>query len=408
MLLLKKSHFYIEILLFFTLISYIAITEIKADEKPKPEDLIKIEKQLAIEKKESQELEKKAVIIGQEIAGIRQKMIATAKKVQNQEENLSGLETKLADLKQEQQTITNKLTKKNEQMTKVIAILQNIALKPAEMIVVQPLEPIDLIRSVILMSDSIPYIESSVNLIKEDLKKLASLRANIQAQYSRISLVKHNLEQEHNEIKKLHQQRLILKKTTETESQLAAVRAKKLAEQADDLRDLLKALANEKQIRASLKRTPTEMQTQAKTEVRSFDQQINFAQAKGRLSIPVRGSIITVYGEVTKTGSHAKGITIKTRSHAQVTAPFDGTVLFADVFRGYGPLLIIEHNGGYHTLMAGMEHIEVDVNQNLLAGEPIGTMPKDQEPNLYLEIRKNGHPVNPSPWFVSNNNDGIS
>ena len=127
----------------------------------------------------------------------------------------------------------------------------------------------------------------------------------------------------------------------------------------------------------------------------------NFVKAKGKLSRPARGSIITAYGQETAKGVSSKGIIIKTRAQAQVIAPFDGSVLFAGPFRGYGNLIIIEHGKGYTSLLAGLDSIDCELGQLLLAGEPIGLMPDDGDAKLYMELRKNNHPINPISWFAN-------
>ena len=72
-------------------------------------------------------------------------------------------------------------------------------------------------------------------------------------------------------------------------------------------------------------------------------------------------------------------------------------------FRGYGLLLIIEHSEGYHTLLAGMAQVDCSVGQRLTAGEPVGVMGQDDDtkPNLYVELRHSGQPVNPLPWLTA-------
>jgi septal ring factor EnvC (AmiA/AmiB activator) len=101
-------------------------------------------------------------------------------------------------------------------------------------------------------------------------------------------------------------------------------------------------------------------------------------------------------------GNVEKGITIETRSAAQVIAPYAGQVVFAGQFRGYGLLLIIEHGEGYHTLLAGMDRIDSTVGQRVVAGEPVGVMGQTEgKPTLYVELRRNGQPVNPLPWLTA-------
>ncbi len=109
---------------------------------------------------------------------------------------------------------------------------------------------------------------------------------------------------------------------------------------------------------------------------------------------------------MTQTGIHAKGVTIATRSRAQVISPADGVVLFAGPFRGYGQLLIIEYGDGYHMLLAGMDRIDAAVGQSLLAGEPVGTMTDTNAPELYVELRHEGQPINPLPWLTAGKSKG--
>ncbi|MBT7897810.1 MAG: peptidoglycan DD-metalloendopeptidase family protein, partial [Rhodospirillales bacterium] len=134
------------------------------------------------------------------------------------------------------------------------------------------------------------------------------------------------------------------------------------------------------------------------------------ARARGNFAPPVLGTITARYGSKANFGPKNKGLRISTTPQAQVIAPFDGLVVFAGPFRGYGRLLIIDHGGGYHTLLSGLERIDTDVNQRLLTGEPIGTMgqPSKGRPELYLELRRNGQPINPLPWLAAPPTDKVS
>jgi murein hydrolase activator len=96
-----------------------------------------------------------------------------------------------------------------------------------------------------------------------------------------------------------------------------------------------------------------------------------------------------------------------------VTAPCDGWVVYAGPFRSYGQLLILNAGGGYHVLLAGMERISVDLGQFVLTGEPVAVMGAGAQtaalvavgsgqPVLYVEFRKDGIPVDPSPWWATN------
>ena len=77
-------------------------------------------------------------------------------------------------------------------------------------------------------------------------------------------------------------------------------------------------------------------------------------------------------------------------------------MVFAGPFKGYGQLLIIDHGEGYHSLLAGLDRIDAQLGNPVLAGEPVGTMSDTGEaPVLYVEFRRNNEPVNPLPWLAA-------
>src|SRR5262249_55409401 len=86
---------------------------------------------------------------------------------------------------------------------------------------------------------------------------------------------------------------------------------------------------------------------------------VAFASAKGMLPLPVNGVRIRQFGAPDGVGGNEKGLSLATRTGAQITAPCDGWVVYAGLFRNYGQLLILNAGGGYHVLLAGMDRISV-------------------------------------------------
>ena len=128
-----------------------------------------------------------------------------------------------------------------------------------------------------------------------------------------------------------------------------------------------------------------------------------FSESRGRLPLPVRGTVIQNFGERDALGLAAQGITIATLADAAIVAPYDGRIVFAGPFRSYGQLLIIAHGGGYHTLIAGLSRIDGQVGQWLLAGEPVAQASHGENGKsaVYVELRRNGEPINPGPWLAA-------
>ena len=123
--------------------------------------------------------------------------------------------------------------------------------------------------------------------------------------------------------------------------------------------------------------------------------------------MPVRGTLITRFNAQLEHGARSKGIRVRTQPEAQVASPWDGKIVFSGQFRDYGQLLIISHGDSYHSLLAGLGVIEVDIAQWVLAGEPVGLMGHNSasrldagKPSLYIELRRKGQSIDPMPWIA--------
>lgn len=137
-----------------------------------------------------------------------------------------------------------------------------------------------------------------------------------------------------------------------------------------------------------------------------------FPQLKGGLTPPVSGKIIVDFGRNRNarfnTFTLSRGITIKSAEGTPVRAVYRGKVLFADWFRGYGRIIIIDHGGGYYTLYGHLSDLLVQVGQDLESNDIIGLAGDSgslEGPALYFEIRHHGKPVDPKPWLASSDRE---
>lgn len=350
-------------------------------------ELSKINSEIKAAEQKHRELREKAKAARQEILDVRRKMVRAAGSIQEQEESLDRLEEKLAEFEAQQALMKNRLEIRKEQRLRVLAALQNLAWKPTEALLIQPLPPQDTLRSALLLREAVPRLEYSTEGLRKDLMKVASLTTAIRAQYAQIKTMTRRLEQKRKNMDALIGKKSRLQTAFASESARAKSKAENLAKQAGDLKDLLARLDAESRRQKQMRPMQSSVPTGA------------FMAAKGRIPYPVKGNIIKKFGDMTDAGSASKGIIIRTRANAQVISPYDGTVLFAGPFRGYGQLVIIEHGDGYHTLLAGLGRLDTSVGQSLLAGEPVGIMVAQTQPTLYIELRKNGQPINPAGFM---------
>lgn len=372
---------------------------------PSQADLKKIERQIAIEEQNSRENQKKSAEIKSEIKQVQRQMVVSARNIQQHEDMLSGLEKQLADLNVKTADLEAKLGLKDAQMVQVVTGLQTLALRPKELVLLTPKNPIDMVRSHALMYASVPVIGMESEQLKKDLQRLNQLKSETIQKTEQIKQTTQRLTEQTEQMDRLVKQKSLLQAQYDAQYDQARKKAQQLASQAKDLKELLEQLELERQrqqaerLKQAYLTSPRHRPSAGTPSFVSSAVSGSFERSYGSLLYPVRGQIIAKFGDTLPNGTPSKGLMIQTRERAQVIAPFDGTVLFAGPFKGYGQLLILDHNNGYFSLLAGMQDIHVSMGQELLAGEPVGLM-KPVRSNLYIEIRKDGTAIDPKPWFI--------
>ena len=121
--------------------------------------------------------------------------------------------------------------------------------------------------------------------------------------------------------------------------------------------------------------------------------------------MPIPGEAVNPFSDQGADDSRP-GISIAAAPGQAVAAPEAGRVVFAGGFKSYGLLLIIEHQREYHTLLWGFSKLDVETGDRVRTGQVVGVMAADVEgpPELHVEVRRNGRPVNPLPWLAASSN----
>jgi septal ring factor EnvC (AmiA/AmiB activator) len=333
-------------------------------------------------------------------AQLSKALVESAARMRATETKLTATEARLEPLDLREAEIKKSLDDRRAVLGDVLATMQRIGAQSAPAILLQPEDALESVRAAILLGAIVPELRGQADKLAADLSEFARVRRDIAAERDSLAQNRTTLEEERSRISALIEERQRQfgdnQKAFETERQ----RTSALAKQADTVQDLVTKL--EKEIEEAAREANSPKVTPA----------IPFAQAKGKLPLPVVGSILRAFGAENDIGGTEKGQSIATRPSAEVNSPCEGRVVFAGSFRNYGQLLIINAGGGYHILLAGMESITVDLGQVVATGEPVAVMGNGprisagsalgfSEPILYVEFRRNGNSIDPAPWWVA-------
>ncbi|NHX27580.1 peptidoglycan DD-metalloendopeptidase family protein, partial [Escherichia coli] len=142
-----------------------------------------------------------------------------------------------------------------------------------------------------------------------------------------------------------------------------------------------------------------------------------FEMSKGALPLPVQGVVLRQFNETDAAGVRRPGLIIATPPLALVTTPSPATIRYLGPLLDYGNVIILEPASDSLLVLAGLEQVYGAVGEVLPAGAPVGLM-GGADPNvaaflndtqqgggatrpetLYIELRQNNTPVDPSAWF---------
>jgi septal ring factor EnvC (AmiA/AmiB activator) len=441
------------------------------------QDLDALHQQIQQGQAQASALQQQATDLGHEINQLQDSLVKSAQSVQESEQQASDLEATLKTLTDEEKRKTDELATRRQQMTETLIALERLSAQPAQAALFSDRSAIDQARTASLLSMIVPQLDARAAALKRQLADIHDLHDQIVDRREQLSDTLGTLADENQRLAALIDQKSKLQKSTLTQSAAAQTKLHALADQAQSLKDLLDRLDRAKQEEAARQAAAREAAAKAEADRQEATRQASrrpesaspgntgtsnsgisdmatantpsatapsvsptglnaaglaandrsqkaarvFPASAGPNSgvrLPVRGTLVSSFGNTSGDLSEARGIVLETRPQAQVVAPFDGQIVFQGPFRSYGQILIIEHRGGYHTVLAGLGRVDAVVGQWLLAGEPVGIMGTSggavvdsgqsagaseasgqDHPKLYVELRHNGQPVDPAPWF---------
>ncbi len=135
----------------------------------------------------------------------------------------------------------------------------------------------------------------------------------------------------------------------------------------------------------------------------------NFGQRKGKITLPVQGTITERFGAVRRgeggaVGPTWKGVFIRAAAGTEVRSVGEGRVVFSDWLRGFGNLMVVDHGDGFLSIYGNNEALLRNVGDPVAVGDTValvGNTGGNEHPGLYFELRFQGRPFDPLTWVAT-------
>jgi len=358
--------------------------------------LIEAKQQSAAAMARSTLLEKQAVAASSEADRLKKRSAALAARIQSAEADISAGEARVALVSRRLSAQRARLARQQQPLLELAASLQQLSRQPPVSVLAQPGSLTDMVHARAVLDAAMPVIERRTAGARRELALLRTVRQQQAVALKALSASKTQLAQRRDALTRLENEGRLRSRELMSSAQLEADRALGLGEKARDIVDLMDALEADGAVREELAglagplprpRNPrgrivgTEPPATAEAEL-----------TQGAYRLPVVGRIVAGLGEVNESGVRSRGVTIAARPGGQVVAPAPGRVGFAGDYRGYGKIVIIDHGGGWVSLLTGMIALSVGVGDTLDAGTPVGRAGSDDS-RITVELRRAGRPV---------------
>ena len=332
-------------------------------------ELANIQAQIKKTEQQNKKLDQQVKTSNREIESTKKKLVKAADRVSTLEEQRSAVAKKIRELDAQRDKLEQELQKNQERIADAASAILFVASHPN----FDSENMRDYVLASAIMSGAADNFDTEIQIATEQIRELAKIRDERAVEKEKLDRTAKRYANEKDELDKLLRTRSAQKKKLRTQQSELQKKLRDLSARAKSISELMAGVGS------------TEMSGDSRFSIR-------------KLNKPVRGRVVVRFGEKTALGLKSDGWRIRVRGDALVMAPADGTVKFADNFKGFGKVIIMSHKNGYNTVMTNLGEISVMPGQDVLAGEPIGRMDPDKA-EMYLEVRRGNNAVNPSRLF---------
>jgi septal ring factor EnvC (AmiA/AmiB activator) len=327
---------------------------------------------------------------------------ALAARIQQAEAEIEVARAKLSIAKAQRAKLTARLAAKQEPTARLAAALQTAARRPLALSALQPGSLKDVVHLRAVLSSTVPQIRQRTAALRGELDRGRALEAQAGRALAQLRAGEGALRQRRGELAALEQQQRLASRQARGAALREAERALALAEEARDLDGLVDKLGEVAALRSELAALPGPVLRPADLSAALPAEPAPAASASAPppsgFQLPVQGRTLVGFGARRASGLASTGLTLAPARKAQVVAPARGRVAFAGEYSGFGRIVIIEHPGGWTSLVTGLERVDVAVGDNVIGGSPMGQASGGATP-VTIELRRDSQPVNPLQYL---------
>lgn len=344
------------------------------------------------------ELEAQASTANAAVEKTAREAAGIAARIQQAEAGIAANEARAALIERDRLQLRARLAQRQQPLVQLTAALQRLARRPAAFALLRPGSLQDTVYLRAALEAMLPEVERRTADLRAELERGRALQAQARANADGLRQAQRDLAARRQALAALESRQRLEARAAGGLAAREADRALALAEQARDLNGLVGQLDEASRRRAALAALPGPILRPAvpgAAVVTAVAQAA--ATSTPRLpgfTLPLAGRVVAGFGTERPGQPRSRGVTLLARPAAQLVAPAAGRVVFAGAYRGYGQIVIIEHAGGWTSLVTGLATLDVEVGDRLVGGSPLGVTGPGQ-PLVTLELRKDGEAVNP-------------
>ena len=357
-------------------------------------------RQAAEANRRSEQLEREAAAATGEAAKAQARAAVVAARIQAAEADITAAETRIRIIENLRAEQRARLAKRQEPVVRLTAALQTIARRPPALALVQPgsLDEVVHVRS--LLASTLPIIRARTANVRSEIKAANELREQAQVAVASLVTGQEELKKQRLTLARLEAQARLRSRTLSETALFESDRALALGEEARDLSALMGTLEYQARVRRDLSELPgPTLRPRIPGQATPPAAAAQTAPQRPAYALPVDGKLVLGTGEISNSGVHARGLPFETARFATVVSPGAGRIVYAGPFRGYGDIVIIEHGGGWSSLVTGLGGLGVKVGQTVQRGSPLGRT-GGGKPRVTVELRQGGRPVPITPLIA--------